>query len=81
VISVVNWAEVLSKLAERGEDPEVAAAEMKAEGLIGGVISIEPVSEEDCVAIARLRARTRKRGISQADLPALLWRNDSAFRH
>lgn len=28
-ISVANWAEVLSKLAERGEDPEVAAAEMK----------------------------------------------------
>ena len=26
-ISVANWAEVLSKLAERGEDPGVAAAD------------------------------------------------------
>jgi hypothetical protein len=25
-VSVVNWAEVLSKLAEAGKDPEVAAA-------------------------------------------------------
>ncbi len=66
-ISVVIWAEVLGKLAERGEDPEVAAAEMKAEGLIGKVVTIEPVSEEDCIAIARLRVRTRKRGISQSD--------------
>ncbi|HEX5592897.1 MAG TPA: hypothetical protein VFX35_06070 [Solirubrobacterales bacterium] len=28
-ISVVNWMEVLSRIAERGEDPELAAAEMK----------------------------------------------------
>jgi PIN domain nuclease of toxin-antitoxin system len=70
-ISVVIWAEVLGKLAERGEDPAVAAAEMKAEGLIGGVIAIEPVREEDCITIARLRVRTRKRGISQSDRTCL----------
>ena len=29
VISAVNWIEVLSKIAERGEDPELAAAEIK----------------------------------------------------
>ncbi len=66
-ISIVIWGEVLSKLAERGEDPEEVAKELKAEGLIGGVIAIEPVSEEDCIAIARLRVKTRKRGISQSD--------------
>jgi PIN domain nuclease of toxin-antitoxin system len=32
-ISVANWAEVLTKLAERGRDPEQAATEArKAEG-------------------------------------------------
>jgi galactose-1-phosphate uridylyltransferase len=29
-ISVINWTEVLTKLAERDEDPELAAAELRA---------------------------------------------------
>lgn len=70
-ISVVNWTEVLSKLAERGEDPELAAAELKEAGLIGGVIAIEPVTSEDSIQIARLRPLTRDRGLSLADRACL----------
>jgi ribonuclease VapC len=70
-ISVVNWAEVLSKLAERGLDPELAAAEMKEAGLIGGVVSIEPVTDEDSLEIARLRPLTKDRGLSLADRACL----------
>lgn len=70
-ISVVNWTEVLSKLAERGEDPELAAAEMKETGLIGPVLSIEPVTSGDSVEIARLRSRTVKQGLSLADRACL----------
>lgn len=66
-ISVVNWAEVLSKLAERGEDPALAAAEMEAADLIGSVIRIVPVDEADAVEIARLRPMTRNLGLSLAD--------------
>lgn len=66
-ISAANWAEVLTKLAERGEDPEVAVAEMKGAGLIGGVVAIEPLTEEDCVEIARLRRTTKAQGLSLAD--------------
>jgi PIN domain nuclease of toxin-antitoxin system len=70
-ISVANWAEVLSKLAERGEDPDIAAAEMKGSELVGQVISIEPITETDCIAMARLRCVTRKQGLSLADRACL----------
>jgi PIN domain nuclease of toxin-antitoxin system len=70
-ISVVNWMEVLSKIAERGEDPELAAAELKGAGLIGGVVSIEAVTEQDSVEIARLRPLTKEQGLSLADRSCL----------
>jgi ribonuclease VapC len=70
-ISVANWAEVLTKIAERGEDPEVAAAEMKGAGLIGGVVRIEPITEEDCIEIARLRRTTKAQGLSLANRSCL----------
>lgn len=70
-ISVANWAEVLSKLAEAGRDPEVAAAELrKAEGS-RRALTIEPVTAADCIAIARLRPMTRTQGLSLADRACL----------
>lgn len=70
-ISVVNWMEVLSKIAERGEDPELAAAEMKGAGLIGGVVTVEAVTEQDSIEIARLRPLTKEQGLSLADRSCL----------
>lgn len=70
-ISVVNWIEVLSKIAERGEDPELAAAEMKGAGLIGEVVTIEAVTEKDSIEIARLRPLTKEQGLSLADRSCL----------
>lgn len=70
-ISVVNWVEVLSKIAERGEDPELAAAEMKGAGLIGGVVTVEAVTEQDSIEIARLRPLTKGQGLSLADRSCL----------
>lgn len=72
VISVANWVEVLSKLAERGEDPGVAAAEMKGAGLIGGVLTVEPITDDDCIEIARLRPKTKAQGLSLADRACLV---------
>jgi ribonuclease VapC len=74
-ISVVNWIEVLSKVAERGEDPELAAAEMKGSGLIGGVVTVEAVTEQDSIEIARLRPLTKKQGLSLADRSCLALAN------
>ena len=70
-ISVINWTEVLTKLAERGEDPELAAAELRAAGLIGATVNIEPVTDADCIAVARLRAATKAKGLSLADRACL----------
>lgn len=70
-ISIVNWIEVLSKIAQRGEDPELAAAEMKGAGLIGSVVTIEAVTEQDSIEIARLRPLTKKQGLSLADRACL----------
>jgi PIN domain nuclease of toxin-antitoxin system len=70
-ISVINWTEVLTKLAERGEDPELAAAELRAAGLIGATVSVEPVTDADCIAVARLRSATKAKGLSLADRACL----------
>jgi ribonuclease VapC len=70
-ISVVNWAEVLTKLAERGRDPEQAASETrKAEGS-KRALAIEPLTAADCVVVARLRLTTRAQGLSLADRACL----------
>jgi ribonuclease VapC len=70
-ISVVNLAEVLSKVAERGGDPAAAAAELrKAEGS-KRALTIEPLTAADCVALARLRPTTKQRGLSLADRACL----------
>ena len=70
-ISVANWAEVLTKLAERGRDPERAASETrKAEGARRALM-IEPMTAADCVAIARLRLTTKTQGLSLADRACL----------
>jgi ribonuclease VapC len=79
-ISVANWVEVLSKLAERGEDPDVAAAEMKGAELVGGVLAVEPITDDDCIAIARLRPKTKAQGSRSQTGPAWFWRSGSAFR-
>lgn len=70
-MSIVNWAEVLSKLAEVGKDPEVAAAELRRAEGSRRAFSIEPLTAADCVAIARLRPITRRQGLSLADRACL----------
>lgn len=47
---MINWIEFLTELAERGEDPELAAAELRVAGLIGATVSVEPVTDADCIA-------------------------------
>jgi ribonuclease VapC len=70
-VSVVNWAEVLSKLAEAGKDPEIAAAELRRAEGSRRALSIEPLTSADRVAVARLRPVTRRQGLSLADRACL----------
>ncbi len=70
-ISVVNWAEVLSKLAEGGRDPEMAAAQLRRAEGSRKALAIEPVTAADCIVIARLRPITKTQGLSLADRACL----------
>ncbi|MBI2321356.1 MAG: type II toxin-antitoxin system VapC family toxin [Chloroflexi bacterium] len=71
VINAVNYAEVLSRLGAVGEDPATATRRLGELGLVDGLLGVVPLTEEDAVAIARLRAATRARGLSLADRACL----------
>ena len=71
VISAVNLAEVLSKLAEVGEDPQEVNENLKRRGLLGGNLMVSPLGEDDAVVIARLHRSTRAHGLSLSDRACL----------
>ena len=72
IISTANWAEVLSKLVdETGADVDTVLRTLRERGLVGGLLTIVPLSEEDAAAIARLRPVTRHAGLSLGDRAAL----------
>jgi len=70
-ISAVNLAEVLSKLAEVGEDPQDVTANLRGRGLLGGNLVVSPLGEQDAVVIARLHRGTRAHGLSLGDRACL----------
>ena len=71
VINAVNYAEVLSRLVDTGDDAAAADRRLRQEGLIGDLLNVVPLSEEDSVTIARLRALTRGQGVSLGDRACL----------
>jgi len=70
-ISAVNYAEVLSKLSDYGQDADEAAKRLEQRGLTGTALLIAPVDESQAREIARLRRRTRSAGISLGDRACL----------
>ena len=70
-ISSVNWAETLSKLAERGQDPDTVAAELIKQGLLNSALLICPVDELQARFIAKLRVPTQPQGLSLGDRACL----------
>jgi PIN domain nuclease of toxin-antitoxin system len=70
-LSAVNLAEVLSKLADWGEDPAEAQARMAQVGLLGAAVEVLPFTGEDALEVARLRALTRAYSLSFGDRACL----------
>jgi len=70
-MSVVNLAEVLSKLAERGQDPEKAYRCLAKRGLLGGMLEVHPLLSEEGVGIAQRRPSTKGWGLSLGDRACL----------
>ena len=71
VINAINYAEVLSRFADAGKEPMVVDHQLRTEGLIGSLLPIVPVDDDDAVAIARLRTITRESGLSLGDRACL----------
>lgn len=63
-VGVLNVAEVLSKLAEQGTDPERSLERLRS---LEPALTIVPPTERDAVAIAKLRPKTRSAGLSLGD--------------
>ena len=70
-MSAVNWAEVLSKLADLGEDATKINQRLTNQGLIGGDLLVAPADEELAIEIALLRPITRVAGLSLGDRACL----------
>jgi ribonuclease VapC len=71
VISTVNLAEVLSKRADAGDNPDVLSDRLVKAGLFDGAIEVLDLTFDDAVQIARLRTPTRPRGLSLGDRACL----------
>ncbi len=69
-ISAVNWAEVLSKVAEVG-DPNTLIQYWRNQGWLDDKIKVEPLCMDDALAIAALRPITRSCGLSLGDRACL----------
>jgi len=70
-MSAVNWAEVLSRLASAGADPDEVSQRLASEAEMGDVLTVVALTGSDGPAIARLRPTTRHLGLSLADRACL----------
>lgn len=67
-ITTANWCEVLTKLADRGYDPQRMADVLLApKGPLRKYMTIRPVTKTLALDAARIRRETRRSGISYGD--------------
>jgi ribonuclease VapC len=66
-MSIVNLVEVLSIEAAAGVAPDDLLGELRRIGVVGGALTVHPVSDDDAVEAARLRPLTKKAGLSLGD--------------
>jgi len=71
LMSAINWAEVLSKLVDRGEDADTVVAKLQGQGVLEAALRIEPLGTTLAIHVARLRNLTRPFGLSLADRACL----------
>ena len=66
-IGIVNWSEVLSKIAERGGHPELVARALRRAAILDMDLVVLPLDERTAFEIAHLRPLTRKWGLGIGD--------------
>ena len=67
VMSVLNWAEVLTKLADLGHSPDAVRLRLVRQGVLGSALLLWPLDEAMALEVAKLRANTRSGGLSLGD--------------
>ena len=70
-MSAVNWAEVLSKVAELGKPADELVAELEKRQLLGTSLRIVPFDGTDAITVGDLRPITRSLGLSLGDRACL----------
>lgn len=70
-ITSINWAETLTKLADKGQDPDAVATQLSNQGLLHNALLIYPTDELLARSIAKLRVSTRQQGLSLGDRACL----------
>lgn len=70
-ISVVNWSEVLSKVADAGDSPQDLVAQLEESRLFGTSLRIEKFTEVEAMTVAELRSETKHLGLSLGDRACL----------
>lgn len=70
-MSTVNWAEVLSKIAELGKAPDELVGELETNELLGTALHVVPFEAEDAVVVGDMRPATRHLGLSLGDRACL----------
>jgi PIN domain nuclease of toxin-antitoxin system len=70
-IGAANWAEVLSKVAVSGGEPEALIGALEARGILGQALEVLPLLPEDGLTMARLRPSTKALGLSLGDRACL----------
>ena len=71
LISAVNWAEVLSDMAERGDLVDISVPRVRTAVARAGTLTIVPFDEDHALETARLRMRTKSLGLSLGDRACL----------
>jgi ribonuclease VapC len=71
LISIVNWAESLSRMSELGELVDVAVPRVKTQAAALGRLHIVPFEDRHAMEAARLRLPTKHLGLSLADRACL----------
>ena len=70
-MSAVNWAEVLSKVADLGMPSQDLISDLTQRGLLGSVLRIVAFGEQDAPLVGDLRPRTHGYGLSLGDRACL----------
>jgi ribonuclease VapC len=71
VIGAANWAEVLSKLADIGQNPDAVTARLTQQGILGAGVLVHEMDERQAREVGRLRPLTRSAGLSLGDRACL----------